>query len=320
MDRLQTLEIFVAVAEGGGFARAAAKLHLSPPVVTRAVAALEDRLGVRLFNRTTRSVALTEAGLRFLDGAREVLQRVDDVEKEAAGETAMPAGHLTVGASVTFGRHAVAAVATEFLAAHPRVSLSLVLADRLVNLIEEDVDVAVRIGALPDSSLVARQVGRVQRLLVASPDYLARRGTPRDPAELRLHDMIAFTGLMPNREWRFHRDGRSVPVRLAPRFELNDAAAAIAAAEAGHGITPALCYAVAQAINEGRLVPVLPDATGPPVPVQVVYPQSRLVAPKVRAFVDLAARRLRERLSTDLAIHGAAVGAGPPPSEAAPGG
>lgn len=310
MDRLQTLEVFVAVAEGGGFARAAARLHLSPPVVTRAIAALEDRLGVRLFNRTTRSVALTEAGLRFLDGARELLQRIEDVEKEAAGEMAMPAGHLTVSASVTFGRHVVADVALEFLRAHPRVTLSLVLADRLVNLIEEDVDVAVRIGELPDSSLIARQVGRVQRLLVASPDYLARRGPPRDPAELRLHDVIAFTGLMPNREWRFRREGRSVPVRLTPRLELNDAAAALAAAEAGHGITVALCYMAARAINEGRLVPVLQEVTGPPVPVHIVYPQSRLVAPKVRAFVDLAARRLQERLSTDLAVHRQAGGGG----------
>ncbi|WP_407925906.1 LysR substrate-binding domain-containing protein [Falsiroseomonas selenitidurans] len=232
----------------------------------------------------------------------------------------MPAGHLNVRASVTFGRHAVVAGATEFLAARPRVSLSLVLADCQVNLIEEDVDVAMLIGDLPDSSLVARQVARVQRLLVACPDYLARPGKPRDPADVRLHDMMAFAGLMPNREWRFHRDGRSVPVRLAPRFELNDAAAAIAAAEAGHGITVALCYAVARALNEGRLVPVLPDVTGPPVPVQVVYPQARLVAPKVRAFVDLTARRLRERLSTDLAIHGAAVGAGAPPAETTPSG
>lgn len=308
MDRLQALEVFVAVVESGGFARAAARLHLSPPVVTRAIAALEDRIGVRLLNRSTRSVGLTEAGLRFLDGARELLQRIEDVEKDAAGEMAMPAGHLTVSASVTFGRHAVADVAVEFLRAHPRVTLSLVLADRLVNLIEEDVDVAVRIGELPDSSLIARQVGRVQRLLVASPGYLARRGPPRDPAELRQHEVIAFTGLIPNREWRFQRDGRSVPVRLAPRFELNDAAAALAAAEAGHGITVALCYMAARAINEGRLVPVLQEMAGPPMPVHILYPQARLVAPKVRAFVDLAARRLQERLATDLAVHGLALG------------
>ena len=303
MDRLQTLEIFVAVAEAGGFARAATKLHLSPPVVTRAVAALEDRLGVRLLNRTTRSVVATDAGLRLLESARALLQQIDTAEKEAAGETSTPSGHLTVSASVTLGRRAVAPIIGDFLRSHPRVSASLILHDRLVNLIDEGVDVAVRIGDLPDSSLVARQVGRVQRLLVASPDYLTRRGVPQDPTDLRLHDVIAFTGLMPNREWRFVRDGRSAAVRLAPRFEVNDAAAAIGAAEAGDGITIALCYMVAEAINTGRLVAVLPEVTPPPVPVQLVYPQARLVAPKVRAFVDLASRRLREQLSTDLAIH-----------------
>ena len=303
MDRLQTLEIFVAVAEGGGFARAATKLHLSPPVVTRAVAALEERLGVRLLNRTTRSVVATDAGLRLLESARALLQQIDTAEKEAAGETSTPSGHLMVSASVTLGRRAVAPIIGDFLRAHPRVSASLILHDRLVNLIDEGVDVAVRIGELPDSSLVARQVGRVQRLLVASPDYLARRGLPQDPTDLRLHDVIAFTGLMPNREWRFVRDGRNAVVRLAPRFEVNDAAAAIAASEAGDGITIALCYMVAEAINTGRLVAVLPEVTPPPVPVQLVYPQARLVAPKVRAFVDLASRRLREQLSTDFAIH-----------------
>lgn len=303
MDRLQGMEIFVAVAEAGGFAKAGARLHLSPPAVTRAIAALEERLGVRLFNRTTRSVAPTEAGLRFLDRARAVLQQIEEAEKDAAGEMALPAGHLAVTASVSFGRHAVARVVSEYLRANPRVAVSLLLLDRQVNLVEEGVDVAVRIGELPDSSLVARAVGRVRRLLVASPDYLARHGTPATPAELRLHEVIGFTGLMPNREWRHVQDGRGATVRLAPRFELNDAAAAIAAAEAGEGITVSLCYMVADAIREGRLVPVLAPFTPPAVPVHLVTPQARLVAPKVRAFLDLAAPRLRARLATDLAVH-----------------
>lgn len=248
MDRLQGMEIFVAVAETGGFAKAAARLHLSPPAVTRAVAALEERLGVRLFNRTTRSVLPTEAGLRFLDRARAVLQQIEEAEKDAAGEMVLPSGHLTVTASVSFGRHAVAPVVSDYLRAYPRVSASLLMLDRQVNLVEEGVDVAVRIGELPDSSLVARAVGRVRRLLVASPDYLARRGVPAAPADLRLHEVIGFTGLMPNREWRHVQDGRSAAVRLAPRYELN--AAAIAAAEAGEGITVSLCYMAAGAIRE----------------------------------------------------------------------
>ncbi len=312
-DRLQAMEVFVAVAEAGGFARAAARLHLSPPAVTRAVAGLEERLGVRLLNRTTRSVQPTEAGLRFLDSARAVLAQLDAAEREAAGEMAMPAGQLTVSSSVSFGRHAVAPLVAEFLAAHPRVSVTLLMLDRMVNLVDEGVDIAVRIGDLPDSTLVARQVGRVQRLLVASPAYLARRGTPRAPAELRLHDIIGFTGLMPNREWRHVWEGRPATLRLAPRFELNDPAASLAAAEAGHGITLTLCYMAAGAINAGRLVPVLAEAAPPHVPVQLVHPQARLVAPKVRAFMELAARRLRERLAGDLAIHASAL----PPLRAA---
>jgi DNA-binding transcriptional LysR family regulator len=307
MDRLQGMEIFVAVAETGGFARAAARLHLSPPVLTRAVAALEQRLGVRLLNRTTRSVQPTEAGLRFLERARALLQQIDEAEKDAAGEMAAPAGQLAVTASVSFGRHAVVPVVTEYLRANPRVSVSLLMLDRQVNLVEEGIDVAVRIGALPDSGLVARAVGRVRRLLVASPGYLDRRGAPALPAELRVHDVIGFTGLMPNRDWRHVQDGRSATIRLAPRLELNDAAAAIAAAEAGEGITPTLCYMVAGAIRAGRLVPVLAPFTPEAVPVQLVTPQARLVAPKVRAFLDLAAPRLRARLAGDLAVHLEAV-------------
>jgi DNA-binding transcriptional LysR family regulator len=306
MDRLQSMEVFVAVAEAGGFAKAAARLHLSPPAVTRAVAALEERLGVRLLNRTTRSVVPTEAGLRFLESARALLQGVDAAEKEAAGETATPSGALTVGASVTLGRLAVAPVAAEFLAAHPRVSVSLVLADRVMSLVEEGIDVAVRIGELPDSSLVGRVVGRVRRLLVASPAYLARRGAPREPSELRLHEVIAFTGLMPNREWRHVQDGRSAAVRLAPRLEVNDASAALAAAEAGHGITIALSYMAAEAIRAGRLVPVLAAFSPPAVPVRLVYPQARLIAPKLRAFLEFAGERLRERLAIGIAPDGSA--------------
>lgn len=310
MDRLQTMEVFVAVAETGGFAKAAARLHLSPPVVTRAVAALEERLGVRLFNRTTRKVAPTEAGLRFLASARELLRQIEEAEKEAAGEMAMPSGTLHIAASVTFGRRAVAPLVAEFLRAQPRVQVSLLLTDRVVNLIEEGMDVAVRIGELPDSSLVARRVGRVQRLLVASPGYLARRGAPREPSELRLHAMVAFTGLMPNREWRHVQGGRSAAVRIDPRIELNDAQTAIALAEAGEGITSSLCYMVSDAIREGRLAAVLEPFWPAPAPVHLVYPQTRLVAPKLRAFLELATRRLRERLEGDLALGTAPAAAG----------
>lgn len=296
MDRLHELEVFVAVADAGSFAKAGARLRLSPPAVTRAISALEDRLGARVFNRTTRSLTITEVGQRFLENARRILNDLDTAEKEAVGETSVPHGHLTVTASVTFGRSTLTPIICAFLAQNPRVSVSIMLLDRLSNLVEEGIDVAVRIGALPDSNLVAKKVGLVRRILVASPDYLARRGMPQSPADLRLHSMIAFTGLMPNREWRF-LDGRSgQSVAFMPRLEINDAIATIAAAEMGDGITIALSYMVADKIRDGRLVPVLDAFTPAAVPVSLVYPQTRLISPKVRAFVDFATPRLRATL------------------------
>lgn len=296
MDRLHELEVFVAVADAGGFAKAGGRMRLSPPAVTRAIAALEDRLGARVFNRTTRSLTITEVGQRFLENARRILIDLDSAEKDAVGETSVPHGHLSVTASVTFGRSTLAPVVAAFLNQHSRISVSVLLLDRITNLIEEGIDVAVRIGPLPDSNLVARKVGSVRRILVASPTYLARRGTPLSPADLRLHSMIAFTGLMPNREWRY-MDGRTGhSVSLMPRLEINDAGAAIAAAENGDGITIALSYMVADKIREGRLLPILDAFTPAAVPVSLVYPQNRLISPKVRAFVDFAAPRLRTAL------------------------
>jgi DNA-binding transcriptional LysR family regulator len=290
------MEVFVAVADAGSFAKAGARLRISPPAVTRAVASLEERLGARLLNRTTRSLSLTETGLRFLESAKRLLVELDEAERGALAQSAAPAGHLTVTASVTFGRSAMAPVMSEFLRRHPRVTASLLLVDRVVNLVEEGIDVAVRIGRLPDSTLVARRVGEVQRILVASRDYLAKHGAPGSPADLKLHSIIAFTALMPNREWRFVDGAASSRVAVQPRFEINDATAAIGAAEAGDGITIALSYMVAEKIAEGRLTQVLGRYTLPPVAVQLVHPQSRLVAPKVRAFVDFAGPRLQHVL------------------------
>ena len=172
----------------------------------------------------------------------------------------------------------------------------MLLLDRVVNLIEEGIDVAVRIGELPNSTLIARQIGEVRRMLVASPGYLSKRGTPKAAADLKLHSIIAFTGLMPNNEWTYVGERGASRITLQPRFEINDATAAIAAAEAGSGITNALSYMVAKSIREGRLVPVLLNLCPPAVPVQLVYPESRLVAPKVRAFIDYAAPRIRAEL------------------------
>ncbi len=298
MDRLHELEVFVAVADAGGFAKAGTRLRLSPPAVTRAISALEDRLGARVFNRTTRSLTITEVGQRFLESARRILSDLDSAEKEAVGEMAVPHGHLTVTASVTFGRSALTPVVCAFLSEHPRVTVSVLLLDRVANLVEEGIDLAVRISHLPDSNLIAKKIGTVRRILVASPDYLARRGVPQTPADLRLHSMIAFTGLMPNREWRFLDGKRRNSVSFVPRLEINDAFAAIAAAEMGDGITVALSYMVADKISDGLLAPVLDSFTPAPVPVHLVYPENRLMTSKLKAFIDFAVPRLRATLDS----------------------
>lgn len=296
MDRLHEIEVFVAVADAGSFAKAGGRLRLSPPAVTRAISALEDRLGARVFNRTTRSLAITEVGQRFLEIARRILTDLDMAEKEAVGEAAVPHGHLTITASVNFGRSALAPQICSFLSQYPQVSVSVMLLDRIVNLVEEGIDVAVRIGSLPDSNLAAKRIGSVRRVLVASPEYLTRRGTPTAPADLKLHSVIAFTGLMPNREWRFSSGQGPNNVTLDPIIEINDAQAAIDAAEIGHGITVALSYMVHDKIKAGKLVAVLDMIAPPPQPVHLVYPQTRLIAPKIRAFIDFAAPRLKHTI------------------------
>lgn len=296
MDRLHEIVVFSAVAGAGSFAKAGARLRLSPPAVTRAISALERRLGARVFNRTTRSLTITDVGQRFLVSARRVLADLDVAEKDAVGEAATPQGHLAVTASVTFGRSALASVVCGFLDQHPRVTASVLLLDRVVNLVEEGIDVAVRIGDLPDSSLVARRIGAVHQVLVASPDYLARRGRPASPADLRGHSVLAFVGLMPNREWRFVDGQKPGSVSLQPTFEINDAVAAIQAAETGHGITVALSYMVSDQIRRGTLASVLDDFTPPPQPVHLVYPFARLLAPTIRAFIDYSTPRLQDAL------------------------
>ena len=292
MDRLREMEVFVAVVEAGSFVGAATSLGTSPPAVTRAVASLEDRLGIRLLNRTTRALRLTDAGERFVEHARRLLDDIEQAERDTLGETSAPAGHLTVTASATFGRMVLAPIVTAFLAEYPKVTVSVRLHDRVVDLLDEGIDVAVRIAELPDSSLVARRVGEVRRLLVASPGYLATYGTPDAPAQLREHAVIAFTGLMPGHEWRYRAEGRTRSVAITPRLEINDALSALATAEAGEGITPALSYMISDAVAAGKLVPVLEDWAPAPAPVHLVHQQGRLVPPKIRAFMDFAAPRL----------------------------
>jgi len=287
MDRLDAMTVFVAVADLRGFAAAARRLRLSPSGVTRLVAALEDRLGTRLMQRTTRSVTLTDAGTRYLDRARRILADVAEAEGAAQAERTTPTGRFVVAAPNVFGRLHVAPLMCAYLARYPAVIGELTLADRIVNLIDDGIDAAVRIGVLDDSSQVARAVGATRRVVVAAPKYLARHKAPRTPDEIASHDIIQFTGLSPTPEWRFNRDGRDDRIAFQPRYVTNSADAAIGHAVLGGGLTMALSYQVADAVRAKRLRIVLAEFEPPPLPIQVVYPTTRLLSAKVRAFIEL---------------------------------
>jgi DNA-binding transcriptional LysR family regulator len=288
MDRLDAMAAFMAVADLRGFAQAARRLGLSPSAVTRLVAALEERLSIRLLQRTTRSVTLTDAGARYLDRARRILADVEEAEDAAQAERTEPTGRLVVTAPNVFGRLEVAPLMSTFLARYPAVAGELTLSDRNVNLVEEGIDAAVRIGVLDDSSLFARKVGETRRVVVASPKFLSRRKKPRAPSDVASHDVIHFTGMEPAAAWRFVSDGRPTSVAFRPRLVTNSADAAIHHAEAGGGLTMVLAYQVAESIRAGRLAVVLARHEPPPLPIQLVYPTTRLLSAKVRAFVDLA--------------------------------
>jgi DNA-binding transcriptional LysR family regulator len=293
VDRLDTMRAFVAVADEQGFAAAARRLGMSPPAVTRAIVALEDRIGTRLLHRTTRTVRLTEAGTRFLADCKRILGELDEAEASAAGSHAEPRGRLAVTASVMFGRLYVAPVVLDFLALNPRVTARMLFVDRVVDLVDEGLDVAVRIAHLPDSSLTALRVGAVRRVVCASPDYLARRGTPRRLDELAQHDAIVFAPAEAAEDWSFGAGSAGETVRPPARLIVNSAEVAIAAAAAGHGITRVLSYQAAAEVRAGRLAIVLAALEPPAIPISVVYPEGRRAAAKVRAFVDFAAARLR---------------------------
>ncbi|MES2029261.1 MAG: LysR family transcriptional regulator [Pseudomonadota bacterium] len=289
MDRIEAMTVFVAVADLQGFAPAARKLGLSASAVTRMVAALEERLGARLLQRTTRSVMLTDVGARYLQRARQILADIEEAEGSAQAERAQPNGRLVVSAPVGFGRLHVTPLISAYLQRYPDVSGELRLTDRMVSLVEDGIDVAVRIGHLPDSSLVVRHVGSMPRIVVASPDYLARRGEPKTPEDIAKHDTIQFGAIASAPEWRFVQDGDDIRITHMPRFTTDVADAAIWHAEHGGGLTRVLAYQAADALTAGRLKRVLMRFEPPAVPIHIVYPTSRLLSAKVRVFIDLAA-------------------------------
>jgi DNA-binding transcriptional LysR family regulator len=299
MDRLEAMSTFVAVVEAGGFSAASRRLGTPLTTVSRKVADLEDHLRARLLTRTTRKVVLTDTGQMFFLRCRRLLDELGESERLASGEYQAPRGGLTIAAPLALGRLHLAPVIADFLAAYPEIDVDLRLSDKIVNLVEDSIDVAVRVGQLPDSGLKALKVGSIRHVVCASPSYLARRGTPSKPSDLGSHHCVTFTGLEGAREWTF-RAGRKVErLTVRSRLAANTAEAAADAASAGTGITRLLCYQVSDAVLDGRLKLLLRKFEPLPLPVSLVSPQARLMPQKLRAFMDFVAPRLKARLIFD---------------------
>lgn len=301
MDRWQAMRIFVQVVESGGFAPAAKVLHMSPPSVTRAVAKLEDLIGTRLLVRTTRSLKLTAAGEGYVADCRRILAEIAEAEANAAGSFTAPAGLLTVTAPALFGRIHVLPVILDFLDHYPAMQVKTIFVDRVTNLVDEGLDVAIRIASLPASGLVARRIGSVRQVLCGSPDYFACFGEPGSPQELARHRIIGREGLFGHSEWLFGRDN-NIRVPISPRLICNTNDAVLAAAVAGWGLSRFQSYQVAPDVSAGRLKVVLADYEREPVPIHIVHAEGRMVSARVRAFVDFAAVRFRRHagLGTEL--------------------
>ena len=293
MDRLHLMTVFIAVGEERSFAAAARRLAMSPPAVTRSVAALEARLGVKLLSRTTRHVRVTEAGQRYLEDARRIVAAADEADEAAGGVNAEPRGHLAVTAPALFGKLFVIPGIVDYLRRYPAMDVSALLIDRVVNLLEEGLDVGVRIGTLPDSSMQAVGVGHVGRVVCAAPAYLERHGAPLEPADLARHTIVAASVVSASLDWKFMRDGHALAVRVQPRLVVSTNDGAIEAARHGFGVTRLMSYQVAPYLETGELTAVLGEYAPPGVPVSVVHREGRHSTPKLRTFLDLIIARLR---------------------------
>jgi len=296
VDRFESISAFVAVARSGGFSSAAREVGIPLATISRRVADLEQDLGVRLLQRSTRQVVLTESGKSFFVACQRLLDDLKDAQEAVTGEYRTPKGELTVTAPQGFGRLHLQPVALDFLAAYPEIKLRLILVDRVVDLVEDQIDLALRIAALEDSSLIARPLGHVRMVVTASPAYLERRGTPRHPSDLARHDCIAWSTLGPLDSWWFSEGGveRTFPIRT--RLSTTSADSAIAAAQSGLGLAQSTCYQAEQGLREGRLVVVLRAFECAMTPVNLVYASNRLLPLKLRSFIDFAAPRLSANL------------------------
>jgi DNA-binding transcriptional LysR family regulator len=297
MDRLEAMSILLAVVDAGSLSAAARRLGTPLPTVSRKLAELEAHLRTRLLHRTTRALSLTEAGAAYVEACRRILDEVGEAERIATGEYATPMGDLAVTAPVVFGRLHIVPVVAEFLAQYPRIGIKLLLTDRVVHLMEEQIDVALRIGELPDSTLMASPVGRVRMVVCGSPAYLAKHGVPSKPQDLTAHDCIGFDVLESRRAWVFGSGKSAMSVPVVSRLAVNTAEAAIDAAALGVGLVRVLSYQVAEAISKGALSVVLQDYESPQLPVNLVHKGQAPLPLKLRAFLDFAAPRLQARIA-----------------------
>lgn len=297
MDRFDAMSVLLAVVEAGSLSAGARHLRAPLATVSRKVAELEQHLGSPLFVRSRRGLVLTETGRAYVAASRRILGQLEEAEREAAGEFSAPRGVLHVTAPIAFGERHLLPIALEFLAEQPEISLRLALADRQISLTEEHIDVALRIGHLEDSALIATRVGTVRRVICASPAYLARCGVPRRPEDLATHDGISFQGFATAPEWRYRRDSTAFTIEPRPKLAVNTTDAAIQAALAGAGIVRVLSYQVADEVRSGQLQVLLPEFAPEPLPVSLIYPQAEQLPLKVRSFLDWTVPRLRARMA-----------------------
>ncbi|MFC0012243.1 LysR family transcriptional regulator [Devosia nitrariae] len=304
MDRLEAMQYFVAAVEAGSFSAAGRQLNIPLPTISRKVADLEAHLKTQLLVRSTRKLALTEAGVNYLAACRSILDQVGEAESQAAGEYSIPRGVLTITAPVVFGRLYVVPIIIAFLAKFPEIGIYLTLSDHTLDIVDEHVDLAIRTGTLSDSALIATKVGEIRRVVCGSPAYFSAHGTPKTLDDLAKHMCITYTALASGMTWVFDpRDGKpSRGVRPICRLKINTAEAAIDAAIAGVGVTNVLSYQVVKPVSEGKLSIILRDFEPAPTPVHIVHARQALLPLKLRLFIDFAASRLRKSLDDDLAI------------------
>jgi DNA-binding transcriptional LysR family regulator len=296
MDRIEAMSTFLAAVEAGSLSAASRKVGMPLATVSRKVSELEAHLRTKLINRTSRRLTLTDAGRSYVTGCKRILEDLEEIERAAAGEYAAPRGDLVITAPIVFGRLHVLPVVADFLTVYPDIDIRIVLADRVLNLHEDAVDIAVRIGALPDSSLIATRIGTIRQIICGSPGYFAAKGTLKSPEELRHHDCVTFDGLMSPAGWKFVIDGSPVTVAVRSRLVVNTAEAAVDAATMSLGVTRVLSYQAADALHAGRLALALEEFEPAPWPVSLVYAGQGLLPLKVRAFLDFAAPRLKAHL------------------------